>query len=162
MNNYCHYFLIFPTITDMNEKPYTHRSPVLNAMIQVSMAAAYINQQIDIAIVDLGITNVQYNVLRILKRHAPEGIARIDIMRQLVEQSVDLTRSINNLVNLGYVVRMRPENDRRLVLHHITEEGSAALSKIDPLLHKMLSEIEGKLTVEEWLQISELCVKMRA
>ena len=145
----------------MTEKPYTHRSPVLNAMIQVSMTAAYINQQIDIAIVDLGITNVQYNVLRILKRHAPEGIARIDIMRQLVEQSVDLTRSINNLVNLGYVVRMRPENDRRLVFHHITEAGSAALGKIDPLLHKMLSEIEGKLTIEEWLKISELCVKIR-
>lgn len=145
----------------MPENTYTHRSPVLNAMIQVSMTAAYINQQIDIAIVDLGITNVQYNVLRILKRHAPEGIARIDIMRQLVEQSVDLTRSINNLVNLGYVERMRPENDRRLVLHHITAEGVAALSKIDPLLRKMLSEIEGKLTAEEWLQISELCVKMQ-
>lgn len=145
----------------MNESQnYIHRNPVLQALIQVSMAAAFVNQQMDIALSDLKITNVQYNILRVLKQGNPEGISRVDIKRQLIEQSVDLTRSINGLVEEGYVIRSRPETDRRLVLHHLTPEGSAALSKIDPLLRQMLTEINAKMTPEEWMQLSALCQKM--
>jgi len=142
--------------------PYVHTNPVLNAIIQVSRAAEYVNQQMDIALADLHITNVQYNILRVLKQKQPQGAARIEIKKHLIAQSIDLTRSINGLVESGYAIRIRPENDRRLVLHLITESGIEALAKIDPILHNMLAQIGTKMTAEEWLILNQLCLKMCA
>ncbi|MFN0200229.1 MAG: MarR family winged helix-turn-helix transcriptional regulator [Bacteroidia bacterium] len=147
----------------MHEQPkqyHAYHNPVLAALVQVSRAAEFVNQQMDIALADLQITNVQYNILRILKRSPENGISRTDIKRQLIAQSIDLTRSINGLVNSGYVVRITTEQDRRIVLHQITEKGVEAITKIDPLLNEMLQQIGAKMTPEEWLQLNGLCLKM--
>ena len=134
--------------------------PALNALIQVSAAAAYVNQCVDEAIKPLKITNVQYNILRVLKRAGAEPMSRSNIMGHLTEKSVDLTRSVDGLVKLGYVLRERPENDRRVVLHLITEKGAEALGQINPLFMTMLEGIEGKMSQAEWQVFAELCMKL--
>ncbi len=134
--------------------------PALNALIQVSMAASYVNQCVDEAIKPLKITNVQYNILRILTRAGDNGLSRSNILVHLTEKSVDLTRSVDGLVKLGFVRRDRPENDRRVVLHYITTSGGEALSQINPLFMQMLEGIEDKMSEEEWQTFAELCIKL--
>lgn len=140
---------------------YIHAHPTLQALIQVSRAAEYVNHQMNIVLSELDITNVQYNILRIVKSNKEvEGISRVDIKRQLIEQSIDLTRSIAGLIKLGYITRVRPDNDRRLMLHSITEAGTNALAQIDPILHRILAKMEQKMTDDEWALLNSLCVKM--
>lgn len=136
--------------------------PALNALIQISMAAAFVNECVDEAIKPLKITNVQYNILRILKRAGENGLSRSGILVHLTEKSVDLTRSVDGLVRLGFVRRDRPETDRRIVLHYVTDEGAAALGQINPLFMQMLAGIEDKMLPEEWQVLADLCIKLTA
>jgi DNA-binding MarR family transcriptional regulator len=140
--------------------PHHHSHPVLDAIINVAVASAYLNAQVDRAVEPLHITGVQYNILRVLKRVHPRGVSRTEILRHLIEKSVDVTRSIDGLIRLGFVERVRPEEDRRLSITIITDKGVAALDAVDPLFFSMMGDIGKKLTEEEFRELSRLCRKL--
>lgn len=135
-------------------------NPILDAIINISVASNYLATKVDEACAPLGITGVQYNILRILKRAPEKGLSRNDIVRQLIEKSVDVTRSIDGLVQLGFVVRTPSETDRRIVLHTIKEEGVKALEQIDPNFRTMLNAIGAAFNAEELTTLSRLCEKI--
>jgi DNA-binding MarR family transcriptional regulator len=138
---------------------YHHRNPVLGAILAVSMAAEYVRQKVDEAAAPLDITGTQYNILRVLRRVHPDGLSRTAILQHLIEKSVDVTRSIDGLVESGLVERRRTEEDRRLSIAVITEQGIHALEAVDPHFHAMLHAMEHVLTVEEWQEFIRLCEK---
>jgi DNA-binding MarR family transcriptional regulator len=139
---------------------YQHRSPILQAIIGVSMAAEFIRQQVDTAVAPLDITGVQYNILRILKRAHPQGLARTDVLKNLIEKSVDVTRSIDGLVEAGLVERQRSDEDRRLSISCITDAGVKALERVDPHFYAMMNEMSAALSEEEYRQLTHLCNKL--
>lgn len=141
-------------------KPHQHRHPTLEAILNISRAAEYIRQQVDNAVKPLDITGVQYNILRILKRTHPEGLSRSEILKQLIEKSVDVTRSIDGLAETGLVERIRTEKDRRLSISKITETGIQALEQVDPLFYILLNQMTTFLNQEEYTQLSHLCEKL--
>ena len=142
------------------ERPHQHSHPALDAIINVAVAAEFLRMQVDKAAAPLQITGVQYNILRILKRAYPEGMSRTDILKHLIEKSVDVTRSIDGLIRQGYVVRARPEEDRRLSVTTITDKGIQALAEVDPHFFAMLGAMGETLTPEEFRELSRLCVKL--
>lgn len=144
------------------QRPHTHSNPALDAIITVSMAAEFLRTQVDKAVAPLEITGVQYNILRVLKRSSPEGLSRTEILRHLIEKSVDVTRSIDGLIRLGLVRRERPEQDRRLSITSITEAGIEALQKTDPLFYSMMSQMGNGMTEAEFRELSRLCHKLIA
>ena len=73
----------------------------------------------------------QYNVLRILRGSAPEGLPCGDISERMVRRDPDLTRLLDKLEARGLVIRTRGTADRRVVLAAITEEGLALLKTLD-------------------------------
>jgi DNA-binding MarR family transcriptional regulator len=139
---------------------YQHRSPILQAIINVSMAAEFIRQQVDTAVAPLDITGVQYNILRVLKRVHPEGLSRTEVLKHLIEKSVDVTRSIDGLVETGLVERVRSNEDRRLSISKITAQGITALEKVDPYFFKMMSDMSASLTEDEYRELTRLCQKL--
>lgn len=70
-----------------------------------------------------GISEVQFNVLRILKGKHPQPLSSGDISKSLISQNSDVTRVVDRLVKKGLVNRERPEENRRMVLITLTEEG---------------------------------------
>lgn len=148
------------TTTPQAERPHIHGNPALDAIITVSMAAEFLRTQVDTAVAPLEITGVQYNILRILKRSYPEGLSRTEILRHLVEKSVDVTRSIDGLIRLGLVRRERPEQDRRLSITSITDSGIVALQKTDPLFYQMMQQMATRMSDDEFRQLSDLCRKL--
>jgi len=70
-----------------------------------------------------GISEVQFNVLRILKGKHPQPLSSGDISKSLISQNTDVTRVVDRLVKKGLVNRERPEENRRMVLITLTEEG---------------------------------------
>ena len=140
--------------------PAHFKYPALEAIIQISIASEHLKQLLDKAIEPLGINGGHYSILRILKRSYPEGLSRIDIVKQMIEKTSDTTRLIDGLEKKGFVERIRTSKDRRLSLTKITSDGMKKLEDIDPLFMDLLKNISSVLSEEECKQLSSLCKKL--
>jgi MarR family 2-MHQ and catechol resistance regulon transcriptional repressor len=137
-----------------------HRFPALETILAVSHTAEFFRSKVDTAVAALDITGVQYTILRVLKRSYPKGMSRTEIHGHIIEKSVDITRSIDGLEKSGLVVRSRPDNDRRLSVATITEQGIKALEQVDPMFFTMLQKLSTMLTPEEFQELTRLCKKV--
>ncbi|MCA9260197.1 MAG: MarR family transcriptional regulator [Planctomycetales bacterium] len=83
-----------------------------------------------------GLSQSQYNVLRILRGHGgPTPVSQV--AREMVDPQPDVTRLVDRLERQGLVVRRRGTDDRRVVRVELTPTASALLRKIDRPLKKM-------------------------
>lgn len=78
-----------------------------------------------------GLNPPLYNVLRILRGAGRTGLPCSAIGERMVVRSPDITRLLDRLENKELVGRRRDENDRRVVVAHITERGLRLLSELD-------------------------------
>lgn len=140
--------------------PLPKQRAALTAILNVRRAARAIDDIVDRACSQLGITGVQYNILRILNRAPAEGYSRSQILAQLIEQHADITRSIDGLVAAGYVEREHATHDRRVVLHRITPSGRRAIEQIDPFLQKALNQLASHFTAAELQTLAQLAERI--
>jgi DNA-binding MarR family transcriptional regulator len=77
-----------------------------------------------------GLTDAQYNALRILRGHGCPIPTRW-IAEEMVTREPDITRLIDRLERAGLVRRERSKTDRRVVRVRITAKGTALLAKLD-------------------------------
>ncbi len=73
------------------------------------------------------LTAATYNILLVLQGTGGAGQSCGDISEQLIAEVPDMTRLLDRLERLGYVVRERSSVDRRMVKVTITEKGSEVL-----------------------------------
>jgi len=100
-----------------------------------------------------GLSEPQYNVLRILRGGPPEGLQCSQIGERMITRVPDITRLLDRLEQKGLLRRQRADNDRRVVRSQITAAGQKLLASLDKpvtLLHRKqltrLNAIErGKL-----------------
>jgi DNA-binding MarR family transcriptional regulator len=77
------------------------------------------------------LTGATYNILRVLERAGGEGRSCGDIAQQLIAEVPDMTRLLDRLERLGYVVRERSRVDRRMVKVSVTEKGLEAVRALE-------------------------------
>lgn len=105
---------------------------------------------------DFGLNCQQYNVLRLLKASHPQAVPTLELAGRLVSRAPDITRMLDKLENQGWISRIRPDGNRRLVLVAITETGIGVLKRLaEPLRECHLRQL-GHLTDEQKLQLCEL------
>lgn len=108
-----------------------------------------------------GISGPQYNVLRILRGHRQTGLCGQHIVAQMVTQMPDITRLVDRLEAGGLVRRERTEEDRRLILVHITPAGLNLLASLDePILCLHRNQMKH-LSRAEIAELNRLLVKLR-
>lgn len=73
-----------------------------------------------------------------------------------------LTIAINNLVKKGYVVRIRSEEDRRVVLIYLSPKGEAACRHHHAFHEKMILAVMQDLNAEETEALTRALVKLQA
>ena len=78
-----------------------------------------------------GISETQYNVLRILRGAGAEGASCKDIGNRMVTRDPDITRMMDRLESRGLVIRDRDKNDRRVVTHKLTADGLDLVNSLD-------------------------------
>ena len=78
-----------------------------------------------------GITQSQYNVLRILRGAGAQGLGRNQIAERMVTPTPDASRLLDRLEESGWIRRKRGKDDRRQVNSCITAAGLKLLKKID-------------------------------
>lgn len=94
--------------------------------------ATELSHGIDQFLKPFGITQSQYNVLRILRGAGPAGLGRNQIAERMVTPTPDASRLLDRLEQSGWIRRKRGKDDLRQVTSCITPAGQKLLKAIDP------------------------------
>jgi DNA-binding MarR family transcriptional regulator len=103
-----------------------------------------------------GLTNNQYNVLRILRGSHPTRLACSDIAERMIARDPDITRLVDRLSRLGLVTRARNRQDRRVVEVGLTDKGRDVLRSLDVHVNRMPKAVLGHLGTTKLKQLGEL------
>ncbi len=100
----------------------------------------------DISELNLGINRTQTNILMLINENNDKSMSEISLMTGLEKSS--FTRSIDYLVNNGFITRNSSEDDRRRIKLSLTNEGikAARLIKndLDVYLESLISGFSEK------------------
>ena len=103
-----------------------------------------------------GLTNNQYNVLRILRGSHPERLTCSDVGERMIARDPDITRLVDRLVKRGLVKRSRSSQDRRVVEVGITSKGLELVHGLDVHIERMPKALLGHLGVKRSKQLRDL------
>ena len=110
-----------------------------------------------------GITEAQYNVLRILRGAGPEPLSCGDIGARMVTRDPDITRLLDRLEHARFLRRIRDAPDRRVVCVGILPKGLELLEGLDSLvleLHQRqfewIGSEEGALLLDQLTRTRQL------
>ena len=78
-----------------------------------------------------GLTNQQYNILRILKGSDPKPVSTLQIRERMLDKMSDTSRIVDRLVLKGLVVKKACKTDRRLVDVTISDRGKTLLMEME-------------------------------
>jgi DNA-binding MarR family transcriptional regulator len=130
------------------------------AVLNLLVAAGHIRERFDRACGDHDITTAQYNVLRILRGAEPNGFARCEVARRMIERAPDVTRLIDRLELRGLVERDRSAEDRRRSVTRITDKGLKLLERLQPGIDALNKYIEERLPVDDRRELSRLLERL--
>lgn len=108
-----------------------------------------------------GLTDQQFNVLRILKGGPAEGYTIGEIRRRVIYRNADVPRLVDRLMGLGLVARQTNPSDRRSCHVLLTPEGEAFQAGLSPVHAALLRELETILSAAERAQLLELLERLR-
>ncbi len=86
-----------------------------------------------------GLSQAQFNILMILKRHGKRGMSQKDIGETLVSTKGNVSIHIGNLTRMGHVRRKTSQEDRRKQVVTLTAKGQRVLAALEP---RYLEQIE--------------------
>ena len=132
-------------------KPFPRRSS--EALLGVLRTAALLEHRINEILRPYGITDLQYNVLRILRGARPDGLCGRDISERLVSQVPDVSRLLDRMESVQLLRRERDDTDRRHVTARITPKGLRLLDETTPKLDEYEQKRFGDFDAERLQQI---------
>ena len=95
-----------------------------------------------------GLSDTQYNVLRILRGAGGQGLCCREVAERMITRDPDITRLLDRLERRGFLARSRDSRDRRVITVRITPVGLQVLKDLDgPLAEynrKLLSHMDKK------------------
>ena len=108
-----------------------------------------------------GLTEIQYNALRILRGAGKEGLSCQEIADRMITRDPDVTRLIDRLNGRGLVERARSEEDRRVVVTRITASGLKLLSVLDDVVRTLPRQALGHLGEKKLKTLIDLLEEAR-
>ena len=146
-----------------SQKPQQNfRSREQQAVVGLLRTADAIKRSLAHVIEPHGITPQQYNVLRILRGAAPEGLPTLTIGERMVEQTPGVTRLIDRLERKGLVARIPCPKDRRRVFCQITRKGLDLLEQLDEPVNRWDAQTVSILPPSEVESLIKLLDRVRA
>lgn len=133
------------------------RSLQQEALLNLSVAAAYLREQSERVVEEFDITLPQYNVLRILRGVHPDGHPRGEIAMRMLDRAPDVTRIVDRLAAKNLVERDRSGDDKRQSITRITREGLKLLERVDPPMQEIFDTVASRLSDRDCRDLSRLC-----
>jgi DNA-binding MarR family transcriptional regulator len=110
---------------------------------------------------EYGLSQPQYNILRIAAGHGPGGVPLSQVRDELISHGHDVTRLVRALHRRKLVRPERSKNDRRVVLIHLVEAGADLLTRLRPHVDALHCQTLGHMADEEKLLLCYLLRKAR-
>ena len=136
------------------------RNPHQKAAINLMYTANWLESRQKDFFKPFGITNQQFNILRILRGQFPQKISGAEIKSRMIDQNSDVSRLLDRLMVKKMITKCQSSDDKRAADVGITEKGLERLKRIDLEITR-LDEILSKLTDEEATQLSNLLDRAR-
>lgn len=130
-------------------------------VLNVMYTAAWLDQLYSPIFKSNGITNTQYNVLRILKGSHPTPLSVGEIKERIMFKQSDITRMIDRLVDKNLVCRELCKDNRRKMDVSITQTGVTLLEKMYPEIDVAEQKHFENISKEEAQKASEIIDKLR-
>jgi DNA-binding MarR family transcriptional regulator len=131
------------------------------ALLNLILAHNHVRGRLDEIFEGEGLTQAQYNVLRILNGAHPGGYSRGEIARRVLDRAPDLTRMIDRLVAHALVRRGRGEDGRESIAR-ITARGRRLLAVMHPRVHAFNQVLARSLSERDAKTLSRLCERVYA
>ncbi len=109
-----------------------------------------------------GLSDTQYNVLRILRGAGAPGLACGEIAERMVTRDPDLTRLLDRLEARDFITRARDGVDRRVVTTRISQEGLTLLAELDAPIQEAQRSLLGHMGERRLRSLAELLDLARA
>ncbi|WP_437186660.1 MarR family winged helix-turn-helix transcriptional regulator [Planctomicrobium sp. SH668] len=107
-----------------------------------------------------GITDSQYNVLRILRGEGTP-LPSLEIASRMIQVVPAITGLIDRLEKQEFVSRQRCVQDRRVIFIQLTPKATALLEQMDDAVDELHHELIGHLTHSELKELIRLLEKAR-
>lgn len=135
-------------------------SPEQEAMLSVLRLSDRFENRLGRLFREFGLTNSQYNVLRILRGEG-KPLPSLEVADRMIQVVPAITGLIDRLEKQGFVRRERSVEDRRVVFVEITKQGLAVLAKIDEPLKELHRKLLGKMPRRELAELIRLLCRAR-
>ena len=96
-----------------------------------------------------GLSEPQYNVLRILRGASPDGLPCSAISNRMITRQPDVTRILDRLQSACLIRRTRNTKDRRVVTVRIDKKGMDILAALDSPVRELHERQFGQFTRKE-------------
>lgn len=135
------------------------KSPYQKAVINLIFTANWLQDQQQQFFKQFGLTNQQFNILRILKGQHPKAISATEIKSRMLDKNSDISRLLDRLVKKKFIEKQVCPNDKRAADVSITQGGLAILAELDRKQKQIDTVLQ--LTEEEAEILSQLLDKGR-
>lgn len=132
------------------------------AMLNLFVASARARREIERVCQTHDLQFSHYNVLRILRGVHPEGHPRCEIIERMIDPSPDVTRLMDKMTDRGLVSRSRSEEDRRMTIHTITDDGLDLLDQMHPEVEKVQEWFGHRISDRDLRHLSRICAGIYA
>ncbi|NME67386.1 MarR family winged helix-turn-helix transcriptional regulator [Flammeovirga aprica] len=138
-----------------------HSKKYFKAIHQIIVTGHWITDQVGKDLKEYGITEPQFNVLRILKGQKGAPITVQEIQERMVQRSSNVTRIVDKLLDKKLVNRQECPTNRRKMDITITDKGLEELEKLDAKVGDFHQQFQGNLSEEELETLATLIKKLK-
>jgi DNA-binding MarR family transcriptional regulator len=113
------------------------RMPGQVAVVTIFRTADVLRHAVERSLSAFGMSEEQYNVLRILRGAGEFGLPTLEIASRTLYRSPNITRLIDRLIAKKLARRRPSKEDRRIVLVSVTSQGLELLVHLDTVVDKV-------------------------
>ena len=129
------------------------------ALLTLMRAADALHRDFQKRLRPYGLSQTQFNVLRILRGARPNGLTCTAIGLMMITTDPDITRLLARLKTQNLLSQQRDLNDRRVLWTHISEHGLEILAQLDGIVEDIPRELFSELTCGEVQELTQLLNK---
>ena len=145
-----------------SEKRERYSSDYHQLRVNILRTASWLATEIKDFLKPYGITQKQFNILRILRGHKEKlPLTILEIRERMIDKMSDASRIIDRLQKKNFIQKKPCTIDKRATRIEITEQGLAILQQLDQAAADM-DAILAPLTQKEAKNANELLNKIRS
>ncbi len=133
------------------------------ALLNIYFTASKAKKRADEFFRKHGITDVQFNVMILLKNQSGErgGLTQIELSEMMLVNRANITTLIDRMEKAGLVVRVADPDDRRYNIVKLTRAGIARHAQVATLYMEQVGDVMGALTRRERETLVDLLTRLR-